>query len=273
MAGAEMTLPETDPPARSFALLDEAERARLGRLLRPLPWIDGLIAAIMVEPVLDGDWGDDTDDSDETGVWLDHIWSKDNEAEIRRLAPPEVEEVVSAVLGHSDFVADALCEGQEAVYRPYLEGYGEPLEAAAQWAAGFCWGMSLHVDAWDGLFADEEAQPMLAAIFSLVRDEDIPNEVGAESLLDDVPAAARQAMRRDALAALPEIVPSLFYLSLGSDEDEDEYDLDTVEDIDEPEASWKPAETCVRAGPKVGRNDPCPCGSGAKYKKCCLGKE
>ena len=24
--------------------------------------------------------------------------------------------------------------------------------------------------------------------------------------------------------------------------------------------------------PKVGRNDPCPCGSGKKYKKCCLGK-
>jgi len=22
-------------------------------------------------------------------------------------------------------------------------------------------------------------------------------------------------------------------------------------------------------GPKVGRNDPCPCGSGKKHKKCC----
>jgi preprotein translocase subunit SecA len=25
----------------------------------------------------------------------------------------------------------------------------------------------------------------------------------------------------------------------------------------------------IRAGAKVGRNDPCPCGSGKKYKKCC----
>ena len=25
----------------------------------------------------------------------------------------------------------------------------------------------------------------------------------------------------------------------------------------------------VRDAPKVGRNDPCPCGSGKKYKKCC----
>jgi preprotein translocase subunit SecA len=24
----------------------------------------------------------------------------------------------------------------------------------------------------------------------------------------------------------------------------------------------------VRAQPRVGRNDPCPCGSGKKYKKC-----
>jgi hypothetical protein len=28
-----------------------------------------------------------------------------------------------------------------------------------------------------------------------------------------------------------------------------------------------------RAVGKVGRNAPCPCGSGLKYKKCCLGKE
>ncbi|OEZ57731.1 UPF0149 family protein [Duganella sp. HH105] len=29
-------------------------------------------------------------------------------------------------------------------------------------------------------------------------------------------------------------------------------------------AYWHPPK-----GPKVGRNDPCPCGSGKKYKKCC----
>jgi uncharacterized protein YecA (UPF0149 family) len=27
--------------------------------------------------------------------------------------------------------------------------------------------------------------------------------------------------------------------------------------------------TVRRKGKKVGRNDPCPCGSGKKYKKCC----
>jgi SEC-C motif domain protein len=30
-----------------------------------------------------------------------------------------------------------------------------------------------------------------------------------------------------------------------------------------------PPRPVVRQGPKAGRNDPCPCGSGKKYKKCC----
>jgi hypothetical protein len=34
----------------------------------------------------------------------------------------------------------------------------------------------------------------------------------------------------------------------------------------------KPPLTPVHPEPKPGRNQPCPCGSGKKYKKCCLGK-
>jgi SEC-C motif-containing protein len=30
--------------------------------------------------------------------------------------------------------------------------------------------------------------------------------------------------------------------------------------------------TVIRTGPKVGRNEPCPCGSGKKYKHCCANK-
>ena len=33
-----------------------------------------------------------------------------------------------------------------------------------------------------------------------------------------------------------------------------------------------PAAKAVKAG-SVGRNDPCPCGSGKKYKECCMGKD
>ena len=39
-----------------------------------------------------------------------------------------------------------------------------------------------------------------------------------------------------------------------------------------PEDAHKP-ETFRREQPKVGRNDPCPCGSGKKYKNCCMKKD
>jgi preprotein translocase subunit SecA len=35
-----------------------------------------------------------------------------------------------------------------------------------------------------------------------------------------------------------------------------------------PAAAPAPTGTFQRQMPKVGRNDPCPCGSGKKYKKC-----
>lgn len=34
----------------------------------------------------------------------------------------------------------------------------------------------------------------------------------------------------------------------------------------------KPKVETARAAPCPGRNDACPCGSGAKYKKCCGAK-
>jgi preprotein translocase subunit SecA len=43
-------------------------------------------------------------------------------------------------------------------------------------------------------------------------------------------------------------------------------DLDTP--VARPAAARPEARTAD--GQKVGRNDPCPCGSGKKYKKCCL---
>lgn len=36
--------------------------------------------------------------------------------------------------------------------------------------------------------------------------------------------------------------------------------------------AYKRAFRGGRMHPKVGRNDPCPCGSGRKYKKCCIDK-
>jgi len=40
-----------------------------------------------------------------------------------------------------------------------------------------------------------------------------------------------------------------------------------------PEAAYRTLFRGGRSTPKVGRNEPCPCGSGRKYKKCCGGVE
>lgn len=53
-------------------------------------------------------------------------------------------------------------------------------------------------------------------------------------------------------------------LATWADYNEEDDDDDLYKDWDEP------AQPIVRTAAKIGRNDICPCGSGKKYKKCCL---
>ena len=50
-----------------------------------------------------------------------------------------------------------------------------------------------------------------------------------------------------------------------------ELEPDKPENIADLEILLNPVKTKI-AEKKVGRNEPCPCGSGKKYKKCCLNK-
>ena len=72
--------------------------------------------------------------------------------------------------------------------------------------------------------------------------------------LEDIEIKAGVRTKRDTKA--PNIM-DMFGMSLFDDEDEDEED-DII-----PYTSKQN---------KIGRNEPCPCGSGKKYKKCCLNK-
>jgi SWIM/SEC-C metal-binding protein len=47
-----------------------------------------------------------------------------------------------------------------------------------------------------------------------------------------------------------------------------ELEPDKPEDISDLDILLNPQKTMI-AEDKVGRNEPCPCGSGKKYKKCC----
>jgi preprotein translocase subunit SecA len=46
---------------------------------------------------------------------------------------------------------------------------------------------------------------------------------------------------------------------------EEPVDVEALTLPDEPETKAQPFK---RFGDKIGRNDPCPCGSGKKYKQC-----
>ena len=46
-------------------------------------------------------------------------------------------------------------------------------------------------------------------------------------------------------------------------------EVNSMQAQEEGDAQAEAATPYVREGRKVGRNEPCPCGSGKKYKKCC----
>ncbi len=58
--------------------------------------------------------------------------------------------------------------------------------------------------------------------------------------------------------------------ALASLQEEDEEDEEDGEDEEYPPLRLAPDR---REGKPVSRNAPCPCGSGKKYKRCCLGRE
>jgi yecA family protein len=200
--------PPLDPAGRSFALLDAAERNRIGALLRPLPLIDGLITATIVAPTVPDAPGAE----DEALDWLDCIWSEAHAAEIEKLTLPQSAAIVDPVLAHYAHVADSLLEDPET-YRPYLAG--DPVEAASVWAAGFWGGVSLNPQAWVPLLEDEDALPLMIAILSLVQDADMPESVRADTPFRDMPPERREHMRRSAVEMLPEIIVALSDYALG----------------------------------------------------------
>ena len=69
------------------------------------------------------------------------------------------------------------------------------------------------------------------------------------------------------------IIPDRIQLEIdvhneNKEKSESDYNYDDDDDID----FRTPISPIVNPGPKIGRNDLCPCGSGKKFKKCCLDK-
>ena len=115
-------------------------------------------------------------------------------------------------------------------------------EEAEVWAYGFTEGVALQRDAWQPLFDSPEGRQWYRPIGLLGED----NFSADQDALTTTPAQREQlAMQiEDSLVNI-----HAFWLPLR-------------------EATYE-REMSKRLRAKVGRNEPCPCGSGKKFKKCC----
>lgn len=170
---------------------------------------------------------------------------------------PDVEslrEFLKLVLRRYASVMLRLTRGDEFV--PMLQENDDGAVTGNDWARGFVRGMHISGESWQDLLEDEEYAGLLVPIFALAYEHDPDPET--RPFDEPVDEEQRELLLAGMSAAAPLICE---YFSPAADDDGDEDDGDAEE-------FW-PVAPYQREGPKVGRNEPCPCGPGKKYKRCC----
>ena len=123
----------------------------------------------------------------------------------------------------------------------------------AQWSRGFLRGHQWLEDLWEETLPEELQEELDATLTAL-------SFFSSREMAEGFPAeAARGEQSLEAMAdAIHRVLPSAVaqYAQMGRS-------IATV--LAEPE--WDEPEQTHHA--KIARNEPCPCGSGKKYKKCC----
>jgi uncharacterized protein len=122
---------------------------------------------------------------------------------------------------------------------------------AMDWAEGFLQAMMLRADAWTELFKSKRGSQLLYPILALCGDEN------GESLLGLPPEEEDRIMEK-AAEFIPACVTAVAAYWRGKGPKQISMPL-----------TARPRPHPDRAATKVGRNNPCPCGSGKKFKKCC----
>jgi uncharacterized protein len=213
----------------------EDELLALGDETMLLDELDGFIAGLLVSP-----------DLITPGDWLPIVWNRDGTDEQPAFEDlGHVNRVLGLVMEHYNSVAGTLMERPDR-YRPLFSvdtHNGDVLWEL--WIDGFEAAVELRPDAWQKfLNADGDAAAAMRGMRALAeaarRDLHLPGEE-----LESINATAPDDIARWVVALNARRLAN----------------YQPMQDID----SWMPS-----APPKkVGRNDPCPCGSGKKYKKCC----
>lgn len=165
--------------------------------------------------------------------WLPVIWG---EGEPVFESDEELQSVIGAIIGRYDEILQTIQDEPDAYQPLFWETLdGQPL--ATDWAAGFMAGVGLRADAWLSLLQTDEGCELVAPIIAFLDDED-------GNPLADVEPDELAAVRE---AAVELIGPSVQLIH----------------------GFWQARPRMPRRVAKTGRNQPCPCGSGRKYKRCC----
>lgn len=177
--------------------------------------------------------------------YLPQIWGEDFAFE----SDEQAAEITGLLMRHWNTIATELRRTLNTpnVYLPVLLEGEDGVASGNDWAHGFMRGVGTRPASWGELLHDEDHGGPMIPIMMLHYEHDsdprmrpppIPPEK-REEILQTMIAGLTHIYRyfephRRALAAMPERFPQR------------------------------------RDSPKVGRNEPCPCGSGRKYKHCCL---
>jgi len=102
-----------------------------------------------------------------------------------------------------------------------------------------------------------------------------PGDVGFDDVkrtLEGVKEKRLEDTRRYRKGLIGHVIDEIGWWACFQDTNDEDFSNREPYEVDDD--FWStPVQTVVRRGAKIGRNDPCPCGSGRKYKKCCISKD
>jgi uncharacterized protein len=243
--------PSRPPPPASAQDLSDAEFAELDALLAAIPeplepldavMLDGFIAGVLVQPELI-----------DAERWLPHAF--DAGGHRWGESEPGPEQLRARELIARRYAAMNRSLAEFGGFDPLIlepDGSAEaevsdepPLDpitrAILPWVAGFEFAASIL----PGLYAldDDAVATTLTRLYRFLPPEGAEEEATAALLAKERPLPTLDAAIEELIVCVAEL-----------------YDLTA--------SARYQVETVRRAAPKVGRNDPCPCGSGRKYKVC-----
>jgi uncharacterized protein len=202
-----------------------------------LSMLDGYLTAIALNP-----------DLVPPSHWLPWVWDTDaGEAEPAFQDFAEAERIIGLIMRHyNDVMAMVTAGFPEPIFDQSTAAEGEPVTIVEDWAEGFVFGITAFADPWWTRLGEQEPD-LLAPILLFGTDE------GLAALEEEENSEDTEALLRNA----PDLIV---------------HAVERLQDHFAPlqkQAAERRVAPQRRAGPKVGRNDPCPCGSGKKFKKCC----